>query len=112
MRWKNELVSFILFITLYYYCCHDNFIFYSVQESISKQIQKECGKIFPLQNVLIKKVKMLKKPKFDLTRLMENYLDKPEAVKQEATKDPLSKWLRARNTNHTTLVWELSRFAL
>lgn len=62
-----------------------------VQESISKQIQKECGKIFPLQNVLIKKVKMLKKPKFDLTRLMENYLDKPEAVKQEATKDPLSK---------------------
>ena len=50
-----------------------NLISYSVQESISKQIQKECGKIFPLQNVLIRKVKMLKKPKFDLTRLMENY---------------------------------------
>jgi len=50
-----------------------------VQESIGKQILKECGKIFPLQNVIIRKVKMLKKPKFDLTKLMENYQERPEA---------------------------------
>jgi len=44
-----------------------------IQESIGKQIQKECSKIFPIQNVLIRKVKLLKKPKFDLTKLMELY---------------------------------------
>lgn len=51
---------------------------YSIQDSIGKQIQKECGKIFPLQNVLVRKVKLLKKPKFDLTKLMELYQEKPE----------------------------------
>ena len=39
---------------------------------------KECQKIFPLQNVLVRKVKLLKKPKFDLTKLMELYQEKPE----------------------------------
>jgi len=42
-------------------------------DQIGKQIQKECSKIFPLENVLIRKVKVLKKPKFDLTKLMELY---------------------------------------
>jgi len=58
-------------------------ISYSIQESIGKQIQKECGKIFPLQNVMIKKVKVLKKPKFDLTKLMELYQERPEEKKVE-----------------------------
>jgi len=44
-----------------------------IQESIGKQIQKECSKIFPVENVLLKKFKLLKKPKFDLTKLMELY---------------------------------------
>jgi len=30
---------------------------------------------------MIRKVKILKKPKFDLTKLMELYKDKPEAEK-------------------------------
>jgi len=50
-------------------------------DQVGKQITKECSKIFPLENVLIKKVKVLKKPKFDLTKLMELYQDKPEAIK-------------------------------
>jgi len=54
-----------------------------ITETIGKTIQKECGKIFPLQNVMIKKVKVLKKPKFDLTKLMELYQERPEAAKQE-----------------------------
>ena len=54
-----------------------NYIF-SVSDSIGKEIQKQCSKIFPLQNVLVRKVKLLKKPKFDLTKLMELYQDKPE----------------------------------
>jgi small subunit ribosomal protein S3Ae len=45
-------------------------------DQISKQIQKDCNKIFPLENVLIRKVKVLKKPKFDLTKLMELYTAK------------------------------------
>ncbi len=55
----------------------------SIQETIGKKIQTECGKIFPLQNVLIRKVKLLKKPKFDLTKLMELYQERPEAVQKE-----------------------------
>ena len=50
-------------------------------DQVGKQITKECSKVFPLENVLIKKVKVLKKPKFDLTKLMELYQDKPEAIK-------------------------------
>jgi len=52
-------------------------------DQIPKQITKDCSKIFPLENVLIRKVKVLKKPKFDLTKLMELYQDKPENVKAD-----------------------------
>ena len=39
------------------------------------EITKKCESIFPLQNVFIRKVKVLKKPKFDLTKLMEMHGD-------------------------------------
>jgi small subunit ribosomal protein S3Ae len=42
-----------------------------VAESIGKEIEKACQGIYPLQNVFIRKLKILKSPKFDLTRLME-----------------------------------------
>lgn len=42
-----------------------------IPESIGKEIDKQCRSIFPLQNVLIRKVKILKKPKLDITKLME-----------------------------------------
>ena len=65
-----------------------------MQDSIGKTIVKECQKIFPLQNVLVRKVKLLKKPKFDLTKLMELYQDKPEVEikgkKEEAPKNKLT----------------------
>lgn len=44
-------------------------------ESIGLEIEKACQSIFPLQNVFIRKVKMLKKPKFDLLKLMELHGD-------------------------------------
>lgn len=65
-----------------------------ITDDINKQIVKDCTKIFPLENVLIRKVKVLKKPKFDLTKLMELYQDKPELVKPTETpeaKNALSK---------------------
>jgi len=64
-----------------------------IGDTIGKTITKECSKIFPLENVLIKKVKVLKKPKFDLTKLMELYTQRTEEKKvigeAEATKNAI-----------------------
>merc|ERR1719517_281106 len=46
-----------------------------IPESISKEIEKQCQGIFPLKDVLIRKVKILKKPKFDIPKLMEIHGD-------------------------------------
>lgn len=45
---------------------------------IGKEIEKACQGIFPLQNVFIRKVKITKKPKFDLTKLMDLHGDSAE----------------------------------
>ncbi|GMY27340.1 40S ribosomal protein S3a-like [Fagus crenata] len=42
-----------------------------IPESIGKEIEKATSSIYPLQNVFIRKVKILKAPKFDLMKLME-----------------------------------------
>jgi len=42
-----------------------------IPESIGKQIESECQGIYPLQNVYIRKVKVLKTPKFDPYKLLE-----------------------------------------
>ena len=42
-----------------------------IPEVIGKEIEKATMGIFPLQNVYVRKVKMLKTPKFDHTKLME-----------------------------------------
>merc|ERR1711935_689596 len=42
-----------------------------VPEYIGKDIQKACEGIYPLQNVYIRKVKILKAPKFDAAKLAE-----------------------------------------
>jgi small subunit ribosomal protein S3Ae len=42
-----------------------------IPETISKDIEKACTPIYPLKDVYIRKVKVLKKPKFDLAKLME-----------------------------------------
>ena len=47
----------------------------SIPESIGKEIEKACSGVYPLQNVFIRKVKMLKKPKFDITKLLEVHQD-------------------------------------
>uniref|UniRef100_A0A0C9S283 Small ribosomal subunit protein eS1 n=1 Tax=Amblyomma americanum TaxID=6943 RepID=A0A0C9S283_AMBAM len=39
--------------------------------SIGKDIEKSCQHIYPLHDVLIRKVKVLKKPKFELGKLLE-----------------------------------------
>ena len=42
-----------------------------IPESIGKEMEKACFGIYPLQNTFIRKVKILKAPKFDLGKLME-----------------------------------------
>jgi len=46
-----------------------------IPESIGKEIEKQTQGIFPLKDVHIRKVKIMKKPKFDITKLMEIHGD-------------------------------------
>lgn len=46
-----------------------------IPEAIGKEIEKACGGIYPLQNAAVRKVKVLKAPKFDLVKLMEVHGD-------------------------------------
>jgi small subunit ribosomal protein S3Ae len=62
-----------------------------IKEEIGQQIQKECSKIFPLEdNCLVRKVKIIKKPKFDLTKLMELYKDNTDAKAAPASKNKIA----------------------
>jgi len=42
-----------------------------VPEVIGREVEKACQGIYPLQNVYVRKVKILRAPKFDLGKLME-----------------------------------------
>lgn len=42
-----------------------------IPDSIAKDIEKSCQSIYPLHDVMIRKVKVLKKPKFDLGKLLD-----------------------------------------
>lgn len=60
-----------------------------IPEAIAKDIEKACAGIYPLQNVFIRKVKTIKQPRFDLTKLIEIHgdaggEDAGKAVKVEA----------------------------
>lgn len=44
-----------------------------IPEMIGREIEKATSSIYPLQNVFIRKAKILKAPKFDLGKLMEVY---------------------------------------
>jgi len=46
-----------------------------IPEAIGKEITKQTEGIYPLKDVLIRKVKIIKKPKFDITKLMELHGD-------------------------------------
>ena len=42
-----------------------------VPESIGREIEKASRSIYPLQNVYVRKAKILKAPKFDMSKLLE-----------------------------------------
>eukprot|EP01027_Heterolobosea_sp_BB2_P023840 GEZU01035865.1.p2 GENE.GEZU01035865.1~~GEZU01035865.1.p2 ORF type:complete len:246 (-),score=124.55 GEZU01035865.1:70-807(-) len=51
-----------------------------IHNVLGKQIEKECAGIFPLQNTFIRKVKVLKVPKFDAARLADVHSDTKQDV--------------------------------
>ncbi|CAE8644364.1 unnamed protein product [Polarella glacialis] len=88
-----------------------------ISESIGKEIEKQTQGIFPLKIVMVRKVKILKKPKFDITKLMELHGDggddagvemlRPEAeeagntlaAEVAAAKDEASIWAQEDQTS-------------
>ena len=78
MIYRGPKISYIFtYITIYIFLtiCGCSI---SMPESIGLEIEKACQSIFPLQNVCIRKVKVLRKPKFDLVKLMELHGDSGE----------------------------------
>ncbi|EYU26004.1 hypothetical protein MIMGU_mgv1a019927mg, partial [Erythranthe guttata] len=59
-----------------------------IPESIGKEIEKATSSICPLHNVFIRKVKILKAPKFDLGKLMEVHGVKLDRSAEEAVAEP------------------------
>ncbi|KAK9808609.1 hypothetical protein WJX72_000501 [[Myrmecia] bisecta] len=51
-----------------------------IPEAIGKDIEKACQGIYPLQSTYIRKVKILRAPRFDVTKLMEVHGDYTEEV--------------------------------
>ena len=57
-----------------------------IPEALGAEITKACQVVYPLQSVFIRKVKTIKTPRFDVTRLMEMHGDTAEDV-GKAVKD-------------------------
>ncbi len=59
---------------------------------IGKEIEKTCQSIYPLQNALVRKVKILKAPKLDVQKLLELHAgateDKGAKVASSGFKEP------------------------
>jgi small subunit ribosomal protein S3Ae len=61
-----------------------------ISAPIAEQIAKEASSIFPLKDCYIRKVKVLKKPKFDVTELMEWHMaDEKTAVAATDVGEPV-----------------------
>lgn len=61
-----------------------------IPDSIAKEIEKSCQSIYPLQNVCIRKVKVIKMPKYDVQKLLELHNEDSKAF-EEDTGAPVSR---------------------
>jgi len=50
-----------------------------ITDAIGEEIKTKCKFIYPLTNIYIRKVKTVKKPKFDVSKLNELHKDAPES---------------------------------
>jgi len=67
-----------------------------VAESMSAQIIKETQGIFPLTNVFVRKVKVLKAPKFDAYKLMDLHTEVKEDKGVKVEETPAAKTTKAK----------------
>ncbi|KAF8627205.1 hypothetical protein AX15_004521 [Amanita polypyramis BW_CC] len=58
-----------------------------VPEAIGREIEKACRGIYPLQNVYIRKAKILKAPKFDVSKLLELHGESTDETGTKVAKD-------------------------
>jgi small subunit ribosomal protein S3Ae len=61
-----------------------------IPDSIAKEIEKQCSSIFPLQNVCIRKVKLLKMPKYDVQKLLDLHSGASEDVGVKVEREGVS----------------------
>merc|ERR1719170_82426 len=54
-----------------------------IPDSVGKDIEKACQSIYPLYDVFINKVKVLKRPRFDLGKLLDMHGEGKGAVAME-----------------------------
>jgi small subunit ribosomal protein S3Ae len=62
-----------------------------IGEDFNKKIVKATSHIFPLQNVFVRKIKVVKRPKLDIAKLMEMYKELPVEVSQAKPEDDAAK---------------------
>lgn len=63
-----------------------------IPDSIGKEIEKACQAIYPLQNVCIYKVKILKQPKYDVQKLLELHAETGKAGEDLGAPLAASEW--------------------
>jgi small subunit ribosomal protein S3Ae len=73
-----------------------------INNVIEKQIENASRSIYPLNNIFIRKVKMLKWPKFDLNKLMEIHVDTGAEDLGTRTAEPVQPTESAAETAQTT----------
>ena len=61
-----------------------------ISEKLGNKIKEESAPIFPLVSVFVRKVKVVKRPRFDVSRLLELYKDMPRGV-EAAPEDDAAK---------------------
>jgi len=62
-----------------------------IPDSIGRDIEKACHSIYPLHDVYVRKVKVLRKPKLDLGKLMEMHGDSAGAKTTDAAGQPVDR---------------------
>ncbi|CAI9778882.1 unnamed protein product [Fraxinus pennsylvanica] len=83
-----------------------------IPESIGKEIEKATSSIYPLQNVYIRKVKILKAPKFDLGKLMEVHGDYSEDVGvklDRPAEEPMAEETEVVETETKIVMWHYDK---
>jgi len=59
-------------------CTLKEFVQKLIPEVIGREVEKSCSSIYPLQNVYVRKVKILKAPKLDVQKLLDLHGDATE----------------------------------